>query len=231
MFDWDGFEKLSEEEKVEKFSQHLNELKKKKAESYGPLGAYLFLQLQPEWKPRYSFAEEDPNENRLLDQEQMCSQAAQEFLAKMRETAWNCQFVKAVDEAISYYDKLLHRVIEPLLKQGRGQEYEQWKIEMEQEFCDFTGDFREICQQVIENSPWKEVGLKSVEDYQKLVKIERQENGQCRYTGTSLAVKYMEETVNEWLFTFFNSIKSEFKRYVEALAESAGELTLEEVGL
>lgn len=72
---------------------------------------------------------------------------------------------------------------------------------------------------------------KSVEEYQTLVKIERQDNGQCRYTGTSLAVEYMEKTVNEWLFTFFNSIKSQFKRYVEALAESAGELTLEEVGL
>lgn len=53
MFDWDSFEKLSEEEKMEKFRQHLNDLKKKKAESYGPLGAYLFLQLQPEWEPRY----------------------------------------------------------------------------------------------------------------------------------------------------------------------------------
>ena len=50
MFDWDSFEKLSEEEKMEKFRQHLNDLKKKKAESYGPLGAYLFLQLQPEWE-------------------------------------------------------------------------------------------------------------------------------------------------------------------------------------
>ena len=231
MFDWDSLEKLSEEEKMEKFRQHLNDLKKKKAESYGPLGAYLFLQLQPEWEPRYNFAEEDPNENKLFDQEQMCLQAAHKFLVKMRETAWNCQFVKAVDEAISYYDELQQRVIEPLLKQGTGQEYEKWKIDMEQELYDFTGDFREICQEVIENSTWKDVRPKSVEEYQTLVKIERQDNGQCRYTGTSLAVEYMEKTVNEWLFTFFNSIKSQFKRYVEALAESAGELTLEEVGL
>ena len=33
MFDWDSFEKLSEEEKMEKFRQHLNDLKKKNAES------------------------------------------------------------------------------------------------------------------------------------------------------------------------------------------------------
>lgn len=35
MFDWDSLEKLSEEEKMEKFRQHLNDLKKRKQSLMG----------------------------------------------------------------------------------------------------------------------------------------------------------------------------------------------------
>ena len=41
MFDWDSLEKLSEEEKMEKFRQHLNDLKKKESRVLWATGSIL----------------------------------------------------------------------------------------------------------------------------------------------------------------------------------------------